>query len=265
MLVGSEGTLAVITELTLRVFGIPEKMAAAVVRFPDLARGVAAATEVVKSGVAVARCVFLDAKCIRNINNHDGLSLVEAPTLFFEFHGTPLGVEEDANTVREIIAEFDGSDFEWTSDEGERRRLWQARHNAHWAALAMHPGMKGVSTDMAVRWSRLAEAVGVADDILSSHHYPHSILGHVADGNFHCQIINDPSKPNELNEIRTVVHEITSKIIGMGGTCTGEHGIGMGKMEDLIEETGEEAIGVMRSIKRALDPNQILNPGKIFL
>lgn len=264
LLVGSEGTLAVITELTLRVFGIPEKMAAAVVRFPDLARGVAAATEVVKSGVAIARCEFLDAKCIRNLNSHDGMSLIEAPTLFFEFHGTPRSVEEDAHTVSEIMADFDGTNFEWTSDEGQRRKLWQARHNAHWAALAMHPGKKGVSTDMAVPLSRLAEAVGIADEILSSHPYPHSILGHVADGNFHCQIINDPNRPEELQEIRKVVSEITSKIIAMGGTCTGEHGIGKGKIEALVEETGFEAVAVMRSIKKVLDPNSILNPGKIF-
>jgi D-lactate dehydrogenase (cytochrome) len=128
----------------------------------------------------------------------------------------------------------------------------------------MHPGKKGVSTDMAVPLSRLAEAVGIADEILSSHPYPHSILGHVADGNFHCQIINDPNRPEELQEIRKVVSEITSKIIAMGGTCTGEHGIGKGKIEALVEETGFEAVAVMRSIKKVLDPNSILNPGKIF-
>lgn len=264
LLVGSEGTLAVITELTLRLFGIPEKMAAAVVCFPDLARGVAAATAIVRSGVAIARCEFLDKKCITNLNKLEGLSLAEAPTLLFEFHGSPQSVKEDANTVQEIVADFDGTDFEWTAEEGQRRKLWQARHNAHYAALAMHPGKKGVSTDWAVPLSRLADAVGAAERVLSAHSYPYSFLGHVADGNFHAQIINDPSKPNELNEIREITHSITSEIIAMGGTCTGEHGIGGGKMESLVEEAGRESVEVMRAIKRALDPNYILNPDKIF-
>ncbi len=264
LLIGSEGTLAVITEVTLRVFGIPEKMAAAVVRFPHLTDGVAAATAIVKMGIAVARCEFLDAKCIKYLNSYDSLTLVEAPTLFFEFHGSPRGVEEDAMSVQEIVREFDGTDFEWTSEENQRRKLWSARHNSHWATLAAHPGKKSVSTDMAVPLSRLAEAVALAERTLSQHSFPHSILGHVADGNFHCQIITDPAIKGQTEEIRKVVSEITFKIIAMGGTCTGEHGIGAGKIDSLVSETGAEAVDVMRSIKKALDPNGILNPGKIF-
>ena len=264
LLVGSEGTLAVITELTLRVFGTPEKMAAAVVRFPDLARGVAAATAIVRSGVAVARCEFLDATCVRNLNQLENLKLTEAPTLLFEFHGSPRSVEEDAQAVKEIISDYDGTDFEWSADEGQRRKLWQARHNAHYAALALYPGARGVSTDWAVPLSRLAEAVGVAEKILQPHPFPYSFLGHVADANFHCQIITDPTKPEELVEIRKLTHRITSEIIAMGGTCTGEHGIGAGKIDALVEETGEEAVSVMRAIKAVLDPNYILNPDKIF-
>ena len=265
LIVGSEGTLAVITELTLRVFGVPEKMAAAVVRFPTLTDGVAAATAIVRMGIAIARCEFLDAQCIRNLNAHEDLLMPEVPTLFFEFHGSPQGVVEDAQSVKEIVSEFSGSDFEWTSDESERRKLWQARHNAHWAAITTHPGMRGVSTDMAVPLSALPVAVEVAQEILSQHPFPFSILGHVADGNFHCQIITDPNKPEERDQIREIVHEITMKIIAMGGTCTGEHGIGGGKIEALLEETGAEAVAVMRAIKKTLDPNWILNPGKIFL
>jgi D-lactate dehydrogenase (cytochrome) len=264
LIVGSEGTLAVITELTLRLFGIPEKMAAAVVRFPTLADGVAAAIAVVKSGIAIARCEFLDARCIRSLNRYDMLSLPESPTLFFEFHGSVRGVEEDANSVQAIVADFKGSNFEWTADEGERRKLWQARHNAHWAGLAAHPGKRGVSTDMAVPLSKLAEAVMMADEILAMHRFPYSILGHVADGNFHCQIITDPAHPEELLEIRQIINSMLMKIIAMGGTCTGEHGIGAGKIEALIKETGQEAVDVMRAIKRALDPNSILNPGKVL-
>ena len=264
LLVGSEGTLAVITELTLRVFGIPEKMAAAIVRFPTLSDGVTAATALVRSGIPIARCEFLDAKCIKNVNSHDGLSLSEMPTLFFEFHGSPVGVAEDAQSVKEIVEEFGGSEFEWTADEGARRKLWQARHNAYWAGIAAHPGKRAVSTDAAVPLSKLSEAVQIAEQILSKHSYPFSILGHVADANFHCFIITDPAKPEELEDVRHITHEITMKMIEMGGTCTGEHGIGSGKIAALIEETGAPAVSIMKLIKQTLDPNNILNPGKVF-
>ena len=264
LLVGSEGTLAVITELTLRVFGIPEKMAAAIVRFPTLSDGVTAATAIVRSGIAIARCEFLDAKCIKNVNSHDGLNLSEMPTLFFEFHGSPVGVAEDAKSVKEIVEEFGGSEFEWTADEGARRKLWQARHNAYWAGIAAHPGKRAVSTDAAVPLSKLSEAVQIAEQILSTHPYPFSILGHVADANFHCFIVTDPAKPEELEDVRHITHEITMKMIEMGGTCTGEHGIGSGKIAALIEETGAPAVSIMKLIKQTLDPNNILNPGKVF-
>ena len=264
LLVGSEGTLAVITELTLRVFGIPEKMAAAIVRFPTLSDGVTAATAIVRSGISIARCEFLDAKCIKNVNSHDGLNLSEMPTLFFEFHGSPVGVAEDAKSVKEIVEEFGGSEFEWTADEGARRKLWQARHNAYWAGIAAHPGKRAVSTDAAVPLSKLSEAVQIAEQILSKHSYPFSILGHVADANFHCFIITDPAKPEELEDVRHITHEITMKMIEMGGTCTGEHGIGSGKIAALIEETGAPAVSIMKLIKQTLDPNNILNPGKVF-
>ena len=264
LLVGSEGTLAVITELTLKVFGIPEKMAAAIVRFPTLSDGVTAATAIVRSGISIARCEFLDAKCIKNVNSHDGLNLSEMPTLFFEFHGSPVGVAEDAKSVKEIVEEFGGSEFEWTADEGARRKLWQARHNAYWAGIAAHPGKRAVSTDAAVPLSKLSEAVQIAEQILSKHPYPFSILGHVADANFHCFIVTDPAKPEELEDVRHITHEITMKMIEMGGTCTGEHGIGSGKIAALIEETGAPAVSIMKLIKQTLDPNNILNPGKVF-
>jgi D-lactate dehydrogenase (cytochrome) len=264
LLVGSEGTLAVITELTLRVFGIPEKMAAAIVRFPTLSDGVTAATAIVRSGISIARCEFLDAKCIKNVNSHDGLNLSEMPTLFFEFHGSPQGVAEDAQSVKDIVEEFGGSDFEWTVDEGARRKLWQARHNAYWAGIAAHPGKRAVSTDAAVPLSKLSDAVQTAEQILSKHPYAFSILGHVADANFHCFIVTDPANPKELEDVRHITHEITMKMIEMGGTCTGEHGIGSGKIEALVEETGAPAVSIMKLIKQTLDPNNILNPGKVF-
>ena len=168
LIVGSEGTLAIVTEITLRVFGIPEKMAAAVSRFPNLADGVQAAIAVVRSGISIARCEFLDAQCIKNVNKHDGLKLDEVPTLLFEFHGSPSSVAEDAQLVQDIAREFNGSNFEWTVDEGERRKLWQARHNAYWAGMAAHPGKRAISTDAAVPLSKLAEAVALTENLLST-------------------------------------------------------------------------------------------------
>lgn len=264
LIVGSEGTLAVITELTLRVFGIPERMSTAIVRFNSLADGVAAAASIVQMGTNIARCEFLDAASVRNINKHSNLALPEQPTLLFEFHGSPTNVEADAKTVAEIVAEFGGSNFEWTSDEGARRKIWQARHDAYWSNIHIHPGKRVISTDLAVPLSALAKAVAVCDEILSTHDFPYSILGHVADGNFHCLIITDPANPNELAEIREITHNLALRIIEMDGTCTGEHGIGIGKIELLIEEAGEEAVRVMRLIKIALDPKGILNPGKVL-
>ena len=265
LIVGSEGTLAIVTEITLRVFGIPEKMAAAVSRFPNLADGVQAAIAVVRSGISIARCEFLDAQCIKNVNKHDGLKLDEVPTLLFEFHGSPSSVAEDAQLVQEIAREFNGSNFEWTIDESERRKLWQARHNAYWAGIAAHPGKRAISTDAAVPLSKLAEAVALTENLLSTSPFPFSILGHVADGNFHAFIVVDPNRPEELPAIRELTHQMTNAIIDMGGTCTGEHGIGAGKISSLEKEAGSEAVAVMSAIKRALDPRGILNPGKIFL
>lgn len=264
LLVGSEGTLAVITELSLRIFGLPEKMASAVVRFPSVAKGMAAAATVVRRGVPVARCEFLDAQSIKNVNAYDNLQLTESPTIFFEFHGSAIGVAEDAERVKKIVGEFGGSEFEWTLDETERKKLWQARHNAYYAAAEANPGMRTISTDAAVPLSRLADAVAIADAELSTAGYPFSILGHAGDGNFHCSIMTNPENPNELAEIQEVVHKINTQIIEMGGTCTGEHGIGIGKIRDLELEAGVNSIAVMRAIKNALDPKNILNPGKIF-
>jgi D-lactate dehydrogenase (cytochrome) len=264
LLVGSEGTLAVITELSLRLFGIPEKMTAAVVCFPTLQKGVAAASAIMRTGVPIARCEFLDALCIKNLNAYDHLSLTESPTLFLEFHGSAHSVAEDARIVQEIVTEFDGTEFHLTSDEGERRQLWQARHNLHFAAAAAHPGKKGVSTDIAVPLSKLAEAVAMVDATLSQQPFPYTIFGHVADGNFHSPLMADITKPEEMVAIRELVYEMTLQIIEMGGTCAGEHGIGAGKIDLLEAEAGVEAVRVMRGIKVSMDPNGILNPGKVF-
>jgi len=235
-----------------------------VVRFPSVEKGMAAAAAVVRRGVPVARCEFLDAQSIKNVNAYDNLHLTESPTIFFEFHGSASGVAEDAERVKAIVGEFGGSEFEWTLDENERKKLWQARHNAYYAAAEANPGMRTISTDAAVPLSRLADAVAIADAELSTAGYPFSILGHAGDGNFHCSIMTNPENPNELAEIQEVVHKINTQIIQMGGTCTGEHGIGIGKIRDLELEAGVNSIAVMRAMKKALDPKNILNPGKIF-
>lgn len=264
LIIGSEGTLGIITELTLRIFGIPEKMSAAVVRFESLEDGVKAAAAIVQMGTNIARCEFLDIASVESVNKRSDLNLPLKPTLFFEFHGSQVSVENDAQMVREIVGEFRGSDFEWTSDESSRRKLWQARHDLYWANLHNNPGKRVVSTDMAVPLSRLAEAVETCEKILSASRFKFCIFGHVADGNFHCTIISNPNFPDELQEIRTLTHTMTSAIIAMNGTCTGEHGIGLGKIDALIEEAGQPSVDTMIKIKNILDPQNILNPGKVL-
>ena len=265
LLVGSEGTLAVITELTLRVFGIPERMSAAYCSFDSLADGVAAATAVVRSGVPVARCEFLDAPSIKAVNAYQGTMLAEAPSLFFEFHGTKSGVNEQAQETHEIVAEFGASDFTWTADERERRELWQARHNAYPASIASRPGARSLTTDAAVPLSRLPEAVACAEEIFTGQPFTWSMLGHVADGNFHALLLFDPADECTHDAAKAASKELTRRVIEMGGTCTGEHGIGLGKREALALQMGDATMGVMRSVKQAFDPGNILNPGKILL
>ena len=264
LIIGSEGTLGIITELTLRVFGIPEKMSAAVVRFESLEDGVKAAATIVQMGTNIARCEFLDIASVESVNKHSNLNLSPKPTLFFEFHGSQVSVENDAQIVKEIVSEFNGFEFVWTSDESSRRRLWQARHDLYWSNLHNNPGKRVVSTDMAVPLSRLAEAVDTCEKILSESRFKFCIFGHVADGNFHCTIITDPKFPEELQEIRVLTHTMTSAIIAMNGTCTGEHGIGLGKIDALVEEAGQSSVGTMIKIKNVLDPKNILNPGKVL-
>ena len=264
LIIGSEGTLGIITELTLRTFGIPEKMSAAVVRFESLEDGVKAAATIVQMGTNIARCEFLDIASVESVNKHSNLNMPIKPTLFFEFHGSQVSVENDAQMVKEIVSEFNGFNFEWTSDEGARRKLWQARHDLYWANLHNNPGKRVVSTDMAVPLSRLADAVETCEKILSESRFKFCIFGHVADGNFHCTIISDPNLPDELHEIRSLTHLMTSAIIAMNGTCTGEHGIGLGKIDALVEEAGQPGVDTMIKIKNVLDPNNILNPGKVL-
>ncbi len=266
LFIGSEGTLGVITEITLKLYPQPEAVSAAVCAFPSMGDAVSAVIDTIQMGVPIARVEFVDALAIRAINQYDKLTLPEMPTLFFEFHGSEHGVQEQAETVQQIAAEHKGQGFEWATRPEDRSRLWNARHNAFFAFLQLKPGCRAVTTDVCVPISRLADCVVETEkDLLASpFKLPAPIVGHVGDGNFHVCLLIDPDKPEERDEAEHINQRIVARAIAMDGTCTGEHGVGLHKMGSLIAEHGNDAIDLMRSIKQALDPKQILNPGKIF-
>ena len=262
LFVGSEGTLGIITELTVRLYGIPEAISAAVCAFPDIEGAVDTVILTIQSGVPVARIELLDEIQIAAINKYSKLDHKEAPTLFFEFHGTPGGVAEQAEMVKAIAAEYGGDDFRWATTPEQRSKLWQARHDAYYAALALRPGSKGLATDVCVPISRLAECIGETKRDLAESPLPYALVGHVGDGNFHLVFMLDPDQPEELVEANRLNGRMIDRALAMEGTCTGEHGVGHGKMDFLVAEHGE-AVSVMRTVKKALDPDGILNPGKI--
>jgi D-lactate dehydrogenase (cytochrome) len=262
LFVGSEGTLGVITEVTVRLYGIPEAISAAVCAFPSIAAAVDTVILTIQSGVPVARIELLDEAQIDAINKYSKLDHRVAPTLFFEFHGTPAGVDEQVETVKAIAAEHGGDDFRWATTPEARSKLWQARHDAYYAALALRPGSKGWPTDVCVPISRLADCIAETKRDLAQSTIPSALAGHVGDGNFHLIFMIDPQRPEEIAEASRLNDRMVNRALEMEGTCTGEHGIGYGKMDFLAAEHGE-AISVMRSIKQALDPHDIMNPGKI--
>ena len=266
LFIGSEGTLGIITEITLKLYPQPEAVSAAVCAFPSMGDAVSAVIDTIQMGVPIARVEFVDALAIRAINQYDKLTLPEMPTLFFEFHGSAHGVQEQAETVQAIAAEHKGQGFEWATRPEDRSRLWNARHNAYFAFLQLKPGCRAVTTDVCVSISRLAECVVETErDLLASAlQLPAPIVGHVGDGNFHVALLIDPNKPEELEEAERINQRIVARAIAMDGTCTGEHGVGLHKMDFLVAEHGNDAIDLMRSVKQALDPKHILNPGKIF-
>jgi D-lactate dehydrogenase (cytochrome) len=264
LFVGSEGTLGVITEITVRLYPQPEAISAAVCAFPSMGDAVRATIETIQMGVPVARIEFLDSLAVRAINRHSNLNFRESTMLFFEFHGTEGSVKEQAETVQEIVAQNHGTDFEWATRPEDRTRLWNARHNAYFAMLQLKPGSRAVTTDVCVPISRLAECVLETEQDLKQSTLPCPIVGHVGDGNFHVAMLVDPAKPEEREEAERINQRIVQRALRMGGTCTGEHGVGLHKIGFMIEEHGEDAIAVMRSIKHALDPANLMNPGKIF-
>lgn len=262
LFIGSEGTLGVITELTVRLYGNPEAVASAVCTFPKLSDAVQTTIQAIQYGVPVARIELLDEAQIRAVNRYSGLECREAPTLFFEFHGSEASVAEQAAKVQEIAADFGAQDFRWATDETERRRLWQARHDAYYAALAQFPGARGFVTDVCVPISRLADCIGETKIDLDGADVRACIVGHVGDGNFHVIFCVDPERAEEIDTVKRLNDRMVSRALAMGGTCTGEHGIGYGKMDFLDREHGD-SISVMRNIKLALDPANLMNPGKI--
>jgi D-lactate dehydrogenase (cytochrome) len=265
LFIGSEGTLGIITEIQLRLHGIPEASSAAVCQFPDLGSAVETVIAVMQAGIPVARIELLDdvqmGACIA-YSKLEGVS--PAPTLFFEFHGTAAGVKEQAEQAEEIAGSFGAAGFQWATDPAERARLWRARHDAYWACLALKPGYQGIATDAIVPISRLAECIlGAQEDIRASG-LTAPIVGHVGDGNFHTVILVPP-EPGGLDRAWELDKKIVARALALGGSCSGEHGVGIGKREFLEAEVGAEALAVMRGVKASLDPKGILNPGKIFL
>lgn len=264
LMVGSEGTLGVITEVTLRVYPLPEAISAATCTFPSIDAAVRTTIQIIQMGIPIARCELLDTHAVRAVNRHDKLALTEAPMLLMEFHGSDASVAEQAATVQEIAAGFGGAGFEWATTPEARTKLWTARHHAYFAGLQLKAGCRTVTTDTCVPISRLAECVTQASEAATAAGMMHYIVGHVGDGNFHIAYLVDPKIPAERELAERLNHEVVQRAIAAQGTCSGEHGIGLHKMDFLVTEAGAGAIDMMRTLKRALDPKNIMNPGKIF-
>ncbi|MBD8890547.1 FAD-binding oxidoreductase [Roseibium litorale] len=263
LFVGSEGTLGVITELTLRLFGQPEAISGGVCPFPDIESACNAVIMTIQCGLPVARIELLDEMQVKACNSYSKLSLEETPTLFLEFHGTEAGVKEQAELFEAIAGDCGGGTFQWTAQAEERTQLWTARHDAYWSSFVLRPGAKGVSTDTCVPISRLAECVMATKQDLQENNLLGTIVGHVGDGNFHVLVLVDEDNPDEIAATEAFVERLNWRAIDMGGTCTGEHGVGQGKMKYLKREHGA-ALDTMRAIKAALDPKNIMNPGKVL-
>jgi D-lactate dehydrogenase (cytochrome) len=263
LLIGSEGTLGVITSLTLKLHGIPEAIAGGHCPFPSVEAACNATIETIQSGIPVARIELLDDVQVKATNIYSKLSLPETPMLFVEFHGSPASVAEQSERFNEIAAEHGGGSFEWTTKAEDRTRLWQARHDAALACKVLRPGGQVVATDVCVPISRLAECVTATQRDIVANRLVAPIVGHVGDGNFHVAIVVDMDDRDEVKAVEGLIERLAERALDMEGTCTGEHGVGQGKMKYLEPEHGKPALETMRAIKRALDPDDIMNPGKI--
>ena len=264
LMVGSEGTLGVITEITLRLYPLPEAISAAICSFPSIEAAVRTTIQIIQMGIPIARVELLDINTVRMVNTYAKLGLREEPMLLMEFHGSPNSVKEQAELVQELASELGGKAFEWATTPEERTRLWTARHNVYFAGVQSRPGCKIISTDTCVPISRLADCLldSVAEADASG--IPYFLVGHVGDGNFHFGYILDPNLPEERVTAEKLNVALVNRALRLEGTCTGEHGVGLHKMDFLVTETGAGAVNMMRTIKHALDPKNIMNPGKIF-
>ena len=263
LMVGSEGTLGVITELTLKLTGIPEAISGGVCPFPSVEAACNAAIATIQSGIPVARIELLDELQVKATNLYSKLTLPEVPMLFVEFHGSPAGVAEQSERFGEIADDLGGGPFEWTTKPEDRTRLWQARHDAYWAGRGLRPGVQAIATDVCVPLSRLAECVTETQRDIAARGLVAPILGHVGDGNFHLTLLVDMADAAEVKAAKVLCERLVERALAMDGTCTGEHGVGQGKMKYLAGELGEPALAAMAAIKRAFDPDGIMNPGKI--
>ncbi len=263
LMVGSEGTLGVITGLTLRLTGIPEAISSGICPFPSVEAACQATILTIQSGIPVARIELLDALQVRACNLYSNLTLPEVPMLFVEFHGTEAGVAEQSERFGDIARDLGGGPFDWATRTEDRNRLWQARHDAYWAAQRLRPGTQALSSDVCVPISRLAECVVATQRDAAQTGLLAPIVGHVGDGNFHMLLMLDLNDKDEIRRAEALLERLVERALAMDGTCTGEHGIGQGKMKYMLAEHGEAALDTMRAIKRALDPLDILNPGKI--
>tara|TARA_R110001583_G_scaffold17679_2_gene71298 strand:- start:77834 stop:79237 length:1404 start_codon:yes stop_codon:yes gene_type:complete len=264
LFVGSEGTLGVITEIGLKLYGIPEAISAAVCAFPTVEAAVNTTIMTIQAGIPVARIELLDALQVRAVNAYSNMTYEEKPTLFFEFHGTEAGVKEQAEFVQSVAEEFGGEGFQWATRAEDRTKLWAARHKAYYAALQLEPGKRGMSTDVCVPISRLAEAIMETREDCDASILTCTMVGHVGDGNFHTLILLDPDNPEEVAEAHRLHERMVMRSLRLGGTCTGEHGIGYGKLDFMEAEHGPDTIAVMRAIKNAIDPKGLMNPGKLI-
>jgi D-lactate dehydrogenase (cytochrome) len=263
LIVGAEGTLGIITEMTLKLHAIPEAISAGVCAFPSVQAACGAAIAAIQAGILVARVELLDEVQIRSFNAYSKLSMPETPMLFLEFHGSDAGVAEQAERFGEIAREYEGSRFQWATSLEDRTRLWQARHDIFWANASFRPGARTVATDVCVPISRLAECVTETKQDIEASGLVAPIVGHAGDGNFHASVLVMMEDADEVARARAFIERIAERALAMEGTCTGEHGIGQGKKHFLETEHGSSAIEAMRAIKNALDPNGIMNPGKI--
>lgn len=264
LFVGSEGTLGVITEVTVKLYPQPEAVSAAVCNFPTVHEAVQCVIQTIQLGVPIARVELMDANAVMAGNRYSKLTLRETPLLLFEFHGSEASVKEQAQTVQELAKDCGGMDFEWAERPEDRNRLWTARHNAYFAGLQLRPGCRASTTDVCVPISRLAECINEATKLLEKASFPSTIVGHVGDGNFHVLMLLDPNDQKEWEESERLNHRLVTQAIDADGTCTGEHGIGLHKKQFMAHEHGEDVLDLMRSLKKAFDPNNILNPGKIL-